>query len=117
MYKRQVDCNNTQALRYLKELNQETDKDQPKEEEKNKDYIAYTRDNETIIQPVGVKDNSGFHAILNVVIGLVIGVAVMLSLIHISMTAPGRMWKQPFLKRLPRCMRRLMPSVRTCIKF
>ena len=72
-----VDCNNTQALRYLKELNQETDKDQPKEEEKNKDYISYTRDNETIIQPVGVKDNSGFHAILNVVIGLVIGVAVM----------------------------------------
>ena len=72
-----VDCNNTQALRYLKELNQETDKDQPKEEEKNKDYITYTRDNETIIQPVGVKDNSGFHAILNVVIGLVIGVAVM----------------------------------------
>ena len=72
-----VDCNNTQALRYLKELNWETDKDQPKEEEKNKDYIAYTRDNETIIQPVGVKDNSGFHAILNVVIGLVIGVAVM----------------------------------------
>ena len=72
-----VDCNNTQALRYLKELNRETDKDQPKEEEKNQDYIAYTRDNETIIQPVGVKDNSGFHAILNVVIGLVIGVAVM----------------------------------------
>lgn len=72
-----VDCNNTQALRYLKELNRETDKDQSKEEEKNKDYIAYTRDNETIIQPVGVKDNSGFHAILNVVIGLVIGVAVM----------------------------------------
>ena len=72
-----VDCNNTQALRYLKELNRETDKDQPKEEEKNKDYIAYTRDNETIIQPVGVKDKSGFHAILNVVIGLVIGVAVM----------------------------------------
>lgn len=26
-----VDCNNTQALRYLKELNRETDKDQPKE--------------------------------------------------------------------------------------
>ncbi len=72
-----VDCNNTRALRYLKELNRETDKEQPKEEEKNKDYIAYTRDNETIIQPVGVKDNSGFHAILNVVIGLVIGVAVM----------------------------------------
>ena len=72
-----VDCNNTRALRYLKELNRETDKDQPKEEEKNKDYIAYTRDNETIIQPVGVKDNSGFHAILNVVIGLVIGVAMM----------------------------------------
>ena len=72
-----VDCNNTRALRYLKELNLETGKEQPKEEEKNKDYIAYTRDNETIIQPVGVKDNSGFHAVLNVVIGVVIGVAVM----------------------------------------
>ena len=34
-----------------------------------------------------------------------------------SMTEPGRMWKKPFLRRLPRCMRRLMPSVRTCIKF
>lgn len=34
-----------------------------------------------------------------------------------SMTEPGRMWKKPFLRRLPRCMRRPMPSVRTCIKF
>ena len=72
-----VDCTNTKALRYLQALDQQTVEEKPQEEDSNKDAIAYTRGNETIIQPVGVKDNSGFHAVLNVVIGVVIGVAVM----------------------------------------
>ena len=72
-----VDCTNTKALRYLQALDQQTPEEKPQEEDSNKDAIAYTRGNETIIQPVGVKDNSGFHAVLNVVIGVVIGVAVM----------------------------------------
>ena len=72
-----VDCTNTKALRYMQALDQQTVEEKPKEEDTNKDAIAYTRGNETIIQPVGVKDNSGFHAVLNVVIGVVIGVAVM----------------------------------------
>ena len=72
-----VDCTNTKALRYMQALDQQTVEEKPKEEDANKDAIAYTRGNETIIQPVGVKDNSGFHAVLNVVIGVVIGVAVM----------------------------------------
>ncbi len=72
-----VDCTNTKALRYMQALDQQTVEEKPKEEDSNKDAIAYTRGNETIIQPVGVKDNSGFHAVLNVVIGVVIGVAVM----------------------------------------
>ncbi len=72
-----VDCTNTKALRYMQALDQQTVEEKPQEEDSNKDAIAYTRGNETIIQPVGVKDNSGFHAVLNVVIGVVIGVAVM----------------------------------------
>ena len=72
-----VDCTNTKVLRYMQALDQQTVEEKPQEEDSNKDAIAYTRGNETIIQPVGVKDNSGFHAVLNVVIGVVIGVAVM----------------------------------------
>ncbi len=72
-----VDCTNTKALRYMQALDQRTAEEKPQKEDSNKDAIAYTRGNETIIQPVGVKDNSGFHAVLNVVIGVVIGVAVM----------------------------------------
>ncbi len=72
-----VDCTNTKALRYMQALEQQTAEEKPQKEDSNKDAIAYTRGNETIIQPVGVKDNSGFHAVLNVVIGVVIGVAVM----------------------------------------
>ena len=71
-----IDRTNTRALRYMKELDSISGRS-GKEEEKNKDAIAYTSGNETIIQPIGVKDNSGIHSILNVVIGLLIGAAVM----------------------------------------
>lgn len=77
-----IDRTNTRALRYMKELDAVAGKQPAKEEEnRNKDAIAYTSGNETIIQPVGVKDNSGFHSIINIVIGLAIGVAVMWFLI------------------------------------
>lgn len=72
-----IDRTNTRALRYMKELDAVAGKKPSREEEENKDAIAYTSGNETIIQPVGVKDNSGLHSIINVVIGLAIGVAVM----------------------------------------
>lgn len=77
-----IDRTNTRALRYMKELDAAGGKEDKKEkEEKNKDAIAYTSGNETIIQPVGVKDNSGFHSIINVIIGVAIGAAVMWFLI------------------------------------
>jgi len=76
-----IDRTNTRALRYMKELEDAMGKSSSKEEEHNKDSIAYTSGNETIIQPVGVKDNSGLHSVLNVFIGLAIGVAVMWFLI------------------------------------
>ena len=78
-----IDRTNTRALRYMKEVDAAGGKQAEKEAAiaHKKDSIAYTSGNETIIQPVGVKDNSSFHAVLNVVIGLVIGVAVMWFLI------------------------------------
>ena len=73
-----IDRTNTCALRYMKELDEASGKSPQKEEEKPaKDVIAYTSGNETIIQPVGGKDNSGVLSVVNVVIGLAIGAAVM----------------------------------------
>lgn len=81
-----IDRTNTTALRYLKELD-EAEGRKPRrqahreEKQENKDSIAYVSGNETIIQPVGVKDNTGLHSVINVAIGIAIGVAVMWFLI------------------------------------
>ncbi len=73
-----IDRTNTQALLYLQEIDRATGHPQEKKEEQsNQDSIAYTSGNETIIQPVGVKDNAGIHSIVNVLVGLAIGAAVM----------------------------------------
>jgi tetratricopeptide (TPR) repeat protein len=74
-----IDRTNTTALRYSRELEEVAGKQPaPKEEDQNsKDAIAYTSGNETIIQPIGVKDNSWLHSILNIGLGLIIGAAVM----------------------------------------
>ncbi|MCD8242044.1 MAG: tetratricopeptide repeat protein [Lachnospiraceae bacterium] len=72
----EVDRTNTWALRYQKELDERQGKQAPKEEE-HRDSISYVSGNETIIQPIGVRDNSGLHSVLNVLIGIVIGAAVM----------------------------------------
>ena len=82
-----IDRTNTRALRYLKELDEaegrQPKRQQPKKEEEqvSKDAIVYTSGNETIIQPIGVKDNSWLHSIINIVIGIGIGMAVMWFLI------------------------------------
>lgn len=82
-----IDRTNTRALRYIKELDEaegrQPRKQQPKKEEEqvSKDAISYTSGNETIIQPIGVKDNSWLHSIINIIIGIGIGMAVMWFLI------------------------------------
>ena len=76
-----VDRTNTRALAYMRELDMVSGRKPSREDEEAKDAVAYTSGNETIIQPVGVKDNSVLHSIINVVIGLAIGVAVMWFLI------------------------------------
>lgn len=91
-----IDRTNTRTLRYLKELDDaegRRPRRQSRREEEiqtSKDSIAYTSGNETIIQPIGVKDNTGLHSVLNVAVGIAIGVAVMWFLIlpaHQQMTS------------------------------
>lgn len=81
-----IDRTNTRTLRYLKELDDAEGKKprrqvQKEEIKTRKDSVAYISGNETIIQPVGVKDNTGLHSVINVAIGIAIGVAVMWFLI------------------------------------
>lgn len=70
-----IDTNNTITLRYLKEVEEMM----PSEEErgkKKKEAIVYQSGNDTVIQPVGKKDNAGLRTVLNIILGIVIGVGV-----------------------------------------
>lgn len=77
-----VDANNTTTLRYLKEVNFMLEGDEITAAKKKKaggseDAITYQSGNETIIQPVSPREPIvGPNTVLNVVIGIVIGLAV-----------------------------------------
>lgn len=70
-----IDSNNTITLRYLKEVNSKMRESNPKKN-KNEELISYRSGNETIIQPKYLKDNSAMGTIINMVIGIAIGVAI-----------------------------------------
>lgn len=77
-----VDANNTATLRYLKEINNargvDDDKTKSNREKKSAsdEVIKYQSGNETIIQPMNVKEQTGASSIFNIVIGAVIGLAI-----------------------------------------
>ena len=76
----QIDTNNTITLRYLKEVKhmlmpEENAKNVPKKKQAE-DVVRYQSGNETIIQPVNMKETKGVSSLLNLGIGLVIGVAI-----------------------------------------
>lgn len=81
-----IDRTDNLTLHYLEELEQRTgrpanngkkpDKDD-KDRGKKPDVISYTSGNETIIMPSTYKDSTGMSVVLNLVIGLVVGVALM----------------------------------------
>ncbi len=89
-----IDTNNTLTLRYLKEVSKML---MPEENgkvvsrSKNDDSVRYQTDNEVIIQPLNVKEQkrSGAGSILNIAIGLVLGLTVMYFLI-----LPGAITKE-----------------------
>lgn len=75
-----IDTNNTTTLRYKKEVDavvnmDESVKKQPRRKEAERDVIQYRSGNETIIQPLGSREGRSVSTVLNIVIGIAIGVA------------------------------------------
>lgn len=69
-----IDTNNTITLRYLKEVEEMTPADEERVRKK-KEAVVYQSGNETVIQPVGKKDRTAFQTVVNMLIGVAIGVA------------------------------------------
>lgn len=81
-----LDTTNDITLRYMHEMNELRRKRAIKQEEKKEEKpqtVTYNIGNETIIQPAssGVKENAGLMTVINIIIGIVVGVAVMWFLI------------------------------------
>ncbi len=82
----EIDTNNTATLRYLKEVDEmllpeEGVKNSPRKKHKTDEVIKYQSGNETIIQPVNMKEGKGVTSLLNLGIGIIIGLAVAVFLI------------------------------------
>lgn len=72
-----IDRNDTVCLNYQLELDRMAEKNPEKKDEKKQDVISYTSGNETIIMPASYKDTSASNIVVNIIIGLVVGVALM----------------------------------------
>lgn len=74
----EIDTNNVTTLRYLREADRLLQDVQGKEsrKEKKEKAASYQSGNETIIQPTNFKDNSAVMTILNLVIGVGMGVLI-----------------------------------------
>lgn len=84
-----IDRGNTQALRYLNEVERMLTPDDIEKNEKRRkkeDSVRYQSDNELIIQPGNLADGtrSGFSVVLNIIIGMILGAAVMYFLVFPS---------------------------------
>lgn len=82
----EIDTNNTLTLRYLREVDEmlapeEGVRNPSKKQKKNEDVIKYQSGNETIIQPLNMKEGKGVTSLVNLGIGLIIGIAIALFLI------------------------------------
>ena len=72
-----IDRGNVMALNYFNETDQLRAKSADKKSSRiSKDAVSYTSGNETIIQPKAVSENRGRNVVLDIFLGLVIGVAV-----------------------------------------
>lgn len=76
----QIDENNTITLRYQKEVKHKL-RESGSKKQKKEDLISYQSGNETIIMPANFKDNSTWQTILNIVIGVGLGVAITMFLL------------------------------------
>ncbi len=75
-----IDTNNTITLRYLKEVDEmlvpEEGVKNNKKKAQSDEVIKYQSGNETIIQPMNMKESKGVGSLLNLGIGLLIGIAI-----------------------------------------
>ena len=75
-----IDASNTTTLRYLKEVDKMLTPDDGAKNKKKKntarESVEYRSGNETIIQPMNVKEQKSSSAMVNLLVGLAIGVAV-----------------------------------------
>lgn len=77
----QVDAGNTTTLRFLKEaenmlIPEEAAKSAPKKKPASDEIIRYQSGNETIIQPVNMKEKRGASTLINLGLGVIIGIAI-----------------------------------------
>lgn len=72
-----IDTTNTRTLRYLREARPKREERTQTRVERQKDrIISYQDGNETIIQPMAYKESTGVGTLINIMIGLVVGLAV-----------------------------------------
>ncbi len=78
-----LDATNEITIRYMHELTKLHNKKAAKSEEEKEQAVTYNLGNETIIQPVSssLKDNATTITILNIVVGMLIGAAIVWFLI------------------------------------
>jgi len=76
---RKVDINNTITLRYLQEVDSmleiENESGMGGNRRKSVDTVKYRHGNETIIQPLNGRESKSMTTLLNIVVGIVIGLA------------------------------------------
>lgn len=82
----EVDAGNTTTLRLLKEaenmlMPEDAVKNAPKKKAASDEVIRYQSGNETIIQPVNMKEKRGIPTLVNLGIGVAIGIAIAFFLI------------------------------------
>ena len=79
-----MDITNSITLTYMNELSRMRSKKVSRiKEEKKEETMTYSMGNETIIQPVSssLKDNAGALTVMNIIIGIIVGAAVVWFLI------------------------------------
>lgn len=77
----QIDTNNTVTLRYMREVEhmlmpEEPAKNTARKKKTPDNVVRYRSGNETIIQPVNMKESKGVSSLLNLGLGVIIGVAI-----------------------------------------
>lgn len=75
-----IDENNTITRRYMKEVNKKAGNETPKRKKKE-ELISYQSGNDTVIMPTTFKDNSALQTIINIVIGVALGIAITIFLL------------------------------------